>query len=57
MIHPADICHQRNTFPSSEMLNAQLEVLPKGPAGHSVEIVHNNDESDFAARRSLFEGG
>src|SRR5580700_1728976 len=57
VMHPPDIGHQRNALPGSKVLNAELEVLPKCPTCHSVEIVHHNDESDFAACRSLIEGG
>ena len=39
------------------MLDADLQVLPDGPAGHSVEVADDDQEADVAGPCGLLEGG
>ena len=56
-MHPTDVGDQRDPLPGSQVLDADLEILPKGPARHPVELAHHDEESDITPGRRLFEGG
>jgi hypothetical protein len=54
--HPADVGHEGDGSPGSEMLEAHFEVLPQRGTGQSLEGTDDQDEPYIAAR-GVLNGG